>query len=181
MKIFKLYWLSLKKSFTIQGRASRSEIVAFHLIGLIPIALCWIIALPTIHHIIQQSQQLLAYITGNATHILPAQSMKIETLSGIANTLSNSPAIAVFQQKLGAITATFYQHLPSLFLFLGSILVYATTSFSVTVRRLHDSNLSGYFYLTQLIPFIGIAIFLMLMFIKGTDGPNRYGSNPYPD
>jgi uncharacterized membrane protein YhaH (DUF805 family) len=179
MKVFKLYWLSLKKSFTVRGRASRSEVIVFHLIGLIPIALCWIIALPTINHITQQSQQLLAYATGNVTHILPTPSTKLET--GMANALSNSPVIAVFQQKLGAIAATLYQHLPSLLLLLVSILIYATTSFSVTVRRLHDSNLSGYFYLTQLIPFIGMVIFLMLMFIKGTEGPNRYGPNPYQD
>jgi uncharacterized membrane protein YhaH (DUF805 family) len=181
MEIFKLYWLSLKKSLTIRDRASRSEVVAFHLIGLIPIAFCWIIALPGIHHITQQSQQLLAYVTDNVANILPTSPTKPETLQGIANTLSNSPAITGFQQTLGAIATTLYQHLPSLLLLLVSILAYTTTSFSVTVRRLHDSNLSGYFYLTQLIPFIGIAIFLMLMFIKGTDGPNRYGPNPYLD
>jgi uncharacterized membrane protein YhaH (DUF805 family) len=46
------------------------------------------------------------------------------------------------------------------------------------IRRLHDINLSGYFYLMQFIPLIGMAIFLLLMLIKGTEGPNRYGPNP---
>ncbi|MDR2371706.1 MAG: DUF805 domain-containing protein [Puniceicoccales bacterium] len=181
MKIFKLYWFSFKKSFTTRGRASRSEFVAFHLIGLIPIAICRIIALPAIHHITQQSQQLLAYAISNVTHILPTQSTKPETIQGIANALSNSPAITMFQQKLGAIADTLYQHLLPLLFLLMSILAYVTTSFSVTVRRLHDGNLSGYFYLVQLIPVIGVVIFLMLMFIKGTDSPNHYGPNPQQD
>jgi uncharacterized membrane protein YhaH (DUF805 family) len=180
VKIFELYWLSLKKSLTIRGRASRSEVVAFHLVGLIPIALCLIITLPAIHHITQKSQQLLTYAIGNATNVLPTQSVKLETPQGIANMLSSGSAIAGFQQKLGAIADTLYQHLPSLLFLLMSILAYVTTSFSVTVRRLHDGNLSGYYYLTQLIPVIGVVIFLMLMFLKSADGPNRYGP-PAPD
>ncbi|MDR1590391.1 MAG: DUF805 domain-containing protein [Puniceicoccales bacterium] len=177
MEIFKLYLSSLKKSFTIRGRASRSEFVAFHLIGLIPIAICLLIASPAIHAIMRQGEQLLTNISGN---IFPAllQSIKPEAAQGIAAILASSPAIIIFQQKLGAITATFCQHLPSLFFLLLSILIYIVPSFSVSIRRLHDRNLSSYFYLTQFIPPIGTAIFLILMFLNGSDGPNPHGQDP---
>ncbi|MDR2812554.1 MAG: DUF805 domain-containing protein [Puniceicoccales bacterium] len=178
MTIFKLYLSSLKKSFIIRGRASRSEIIIFHLVGLVPIALCLTVAWPAIYNIMQQSEQLLKYVTGDLL-TLPGQSIKTETFHGLANTLANSSALETFQRKLDVIMATFGQHLPSLFLLLLSTFIYTIPSFAVTIRRLHDINLSGYFYLMQFIPFIGMAIFLVLMLIKGTDGPNRYGPHPF--
>jgi uncharacterized membrane protein YhaH (DUF805 family) len=44
-------------------------------------------------------------------------------------------------------------------------------SFSVTVRRLHDYNRSGWF---MLVPIYGFVI----RFFDGTIGPNRYGEDP---
>lgn len=57
------------------------------------------------------------------------------------------------------------------------ILASIIPSISVTVRRLHDSDKSGWFYLLGLIPFVGFYI-LYLVIIKGTDGPNRFGPDP---
>lgn len=58
-------------------------------------------------------------------------------------------------------------------------------SIAVTVRRLHDRDMSGWWYLgfivLSLIPFIGILAslgFLVLMFLEGTRGPNRFGPDP---
>jgi len=56
---------------------------------------------------------------------------------------------------------------------------------SVTVRRFHDYNLSGWWYLggivAGIIPFVGflasIAIFVITL-LKGTDGPNNFGPDP---
>lgn len=64
-------------------------------------------------------------------------------------------------------------------------------SAAVTIRRLHDRNMSGWFYLglivLSFVPVVstitGIA-FLVIMFLPGTSGPNNYGldpKNPYPD
>lgn len=50
-------------------------------------------------------------------------------------------------------------------------------SISVTVRRLHDNDKSGWFILLGLIPFVGFYL-LYLYIIKGTDGPNRFGPDP---
>lgn len=45
---------------------------------------------------------------------------------------------------------------------------------SIAVRRLHDSDRSGWFYLLVLIPLVNIYL-LYLMIIKGTAGANRFG------
>lgn len=58
-------------------------------------------------------------------------------------------------------------------------------SVAVTVRRFHDLNLSGWLYLLALalnfIPLVNFLVWigiLVLMCIKGTDGPNKYGEDP---
>lgn len=48
-------------------------------------------------------------------------------------------------------------------------------SISLTVRRLHDSDKTGWLCLIALILYIGILIVLILTFLEGTKGPNRYG------
>lgn len=61
-------------------------------------------------------------------------------------------------------------------------LVYGLATFipglAVTVRRLHDTNRSGWFLLLYLLPFIGWIWLLVLMFLDSTPGDNKYGANP---
>lgn len=56
---------------------------------------------------------------------------------------------------------------------------------AVTVRRLHDRDMSGWWYLgfivLSLIPLVGFIVsiaFLVIMFLSGTPGPNRFGADP---
>lgn len=58
-------------------------------------------------------------------------------------------------------------------------------SIAVAVRRLHDRDMSGWWYLgfilLGMIPFVGwIAsiAFLVILFLPGTVGPNRFGPDP---
>lgn len=51
-------------------------------------------------------------------------------------------------------------------------------SIAVTVKRSHDINKSGHFVWLCLIPLFGLIPSLMLLFIKGTEGSNRYGKDP---
>src|SRR5215472_1589789 len=53
---------------------------------------------------------------------------------------------------------------------IGSILV----SLPLTVRRLHDSDRSGFWYLIAFVPFGGIVL-LVFTLLEGTPGPNRFG------
>ncbi len=49
---------------------------------------------------------------------------------------------------------------------------------SVTVRRLHDTNRSGWWLLIALIPLLGWALLLVFMILDGTPGENRFGPDP---
>ncbi|TLD69624.1 DUF805 domain-containing protein [Phragmitibacter flavus] len=51
-------------------------------------------------------------------------------------------------------------------------------SIGVSIRRLHDTNRSGWFLLFVLIPFIGGFIVLYFMILDGTPGANKFGENP---
>lgn len=51
-------------------------------------------------------------------------------------------------------------------------------SLAVAVRRLHDTNKSGWFYLIALIPLIGGIWLLILFLTEGDVGPNQYGADP---
>jgi uncharacterized membrane protein YhaH (DUF805 family) len=51
-------------------------------------------------------------------------------------------------------------------------------SLSVTVRRLHDTNRSGWWLFISLVPFIGALALLWFMVQEGTPGNNNYGPNP---
>jgi uncharacterized protein YjbI with pentapeptide repeats len=51
---------------------------------------------------------------------------------------------------------------------------------SLTIRRFHDIDKSGYYILWLLVPFINIYYWFVLLFEQGTVGPNRYGPLPLP-
>lgn len=61
-----------------------------------------------------------------------------------------------------------------------ALLVLATIvpSIAVTVRRFHDQDKSGWFYLLSFIPYIGGLIVFVFMCLDGTPGPNRFGPDP---
>ncbi|MFH2062605.1 MAG: DUF805 domain-containing protein [bacterium] len=51
-------------------------------------------------------------------------------------------------------------------------------SFAVTVRRLHDTDRSGWWLLIGLVPFVGGIVLLVFYLLGGTPGANRYGLSP---
>ena len=61
-------------------------------------------------------------------------------------------------------------------------MIYALATFipglAVSVRRLHDVDKSGWFYLIVLIPLVGAIWLLILFCTEGTPGRNQYGFNP---
>ena len=50
----------------------------------------------------------------------------------------------------------------------------------VAIRRLHDIDRSGWWYLIVLVPFVGVILLIYWFVKKGTSGPNRYGEDPLP-
>jgi uncharacterized membrane protein YhaH (DUF805 family) len=51
-------------------------------------------------------------------------------------------------------------------------------SIAVGIRRLHDTDKSGWWLLIALIPLIGSLILLFFFVSDGTKGPNRFGADP---
>jgi len=49
---------------------------------------------------------------------------------------------------------------------------------AVTIRRLHDTDRSGWTLLLALIPLIGPIVLLVFYCTQGTPGPNRFGPDP---
>ena len=46
------------------------------------------------------------------------------------------------------------------------------------VRRLHDTDRSGWFMAIALIPFVGLIVLVVFLATQGTPGPNQYGPPP---
>ena len=52
---------------------------------------------------------------------------------------------------------------------------------AVTIRRLHDTDRSGWTLLLALIPLVGAIVLLVFYCTEGTPGPNRFGADPKAD
>ena len=64
------------------------------------------------------------------------------------------------------------------YIFLGITLITLIPAISAGVRRLHDTNRSGFFLLISFIPFVGSLILLFFLIPEGTKGKNQYGPDP---
>jgi uncharacterized membrane protein YhaH (DUF805 family) len=51
-------------------------------------------------------------------------------------------------------------------------------SLAVSVRRLHDTDRSGWWLLILLVPLIGAIVFLVFMLLDSQPGENRHGPSP---
>ena len=51
-------------------------------------------------------------------------------------------------------------------------------SIAVVVRRLHDTDRSGWWILISLIPLIGVIVLFVFMCLDSQPGTNRFGVNP---
>ena len=81
---------------------------------------------------------------------------------------------AIFNALLGPIDITMPDspHPLGIIPFMTLWFVYFTIC---TVKRFHDMNMSGWLSLAVFVPFIGFIFGVLLTFIAGTDGENRYG------
>lgn len=77
-------------------------------------------------------------------------------------------AISIVEITLGisAILSTIY----SLAVFIPSI--------AVSIRRLHDTNRSGWWLLLSFVPVVGAIVLIVFMVQDSYPGVNQYGSNP---
>jgi uncharacterized membrane protein YhaH (DUF805 family) len=58
------------------------------------------------------------------------------------------------------------------------ILVTLVPYLAVCVRRLHDPDRSGWWLLLWSVPLIGLIWLIVVCCLKGSDGENRFGTDP---
>lgn len=58
------------------------------------------------------------------------------------------------------------------------VLAVLIPSLAVSVRRLHDTDRSGWWLLISFVPIVGFIVLLVFYCQRGTDGPNRFGPDP---
>ncbi|MGA1341432.1 MAG: DUF805 domain-containing protein [Hyphomonas sp.] len=51
-------------------------------------------------------------------------------------------------------------------------------STSITIRRLHDQDMSGWLYFLNLVPYIGGIVIFILMLFDSRPNPNKHGPSP---
>jgi len=63
---------------------------------------------------------------------------------------------------------------------IGVVVGLALTLLELTVvaRRCHDAGWTGWLCLIALLPYVGFGFILLMLFVPGTKGPNRYGLDP---
>ena len=89
------------------------------------------------------------------------------TLLQVAASIVLTLFLVVFQD------AGFLQWL-GVMIFMVVVLALILPSIAVSVRRLHDRDLSGWWYLLGFVP-LGSIVLLVWYVLPGSPGPNRYG------
>ncbi|MDH4560909.1 DUF805 domain-containing protein [Pseudomonas sp. BN411] len=64
---------------------------------------------------------------------------------------------------------------------IAACLALVVVSVCIGVQRLHDMGWSGWLWLLNFVPVVGSVFALLMLFMPGTDGPNRYGPPPPPN
>lgn len=63
-----------------------------------------------------------------------------------------------------------------LVLYLAYALALLIPSIAVGIRRLHDTNRSGWWLLISLVPCVGLIVLILVFATQGDTRPNRYGT-----
>lgn len=155
----KYMFLPFKRYFDFSGRSRRMEFWVFNLFIFIVLVVLALVAASGF-----ESTAILETEMGEA---------------GEVSELGELEAVSAFM------TNTFESLKPIFFLLILFVLATFIPSIAVGVRRLHDRNMSGWWYLLfffgMVIPLIGPLItlaFIVIFLLPGTSGPNRFGDDP---
>ena len=81
--------------------------------------------------------------------------------------------VMILASILGTLLVQVSEYLAYIVSFIASI-----SAIMLGIRRCHDLDRSGWFYLLMFIPIIDFFVALYLLFAAGTPGPNQYGADP---
>jgi uncharacterized membrane protein YhaH (DUF805 family) len=62
-----------------------------------------------------------------------------------------------------------------------AVLAFLLPNLAVSIRRLHDTDRSGWWYAISLIPIAGLIALIVFWCQPGSPGENRFGSDPAAD
>jgi uncharacterized membrane protein YhaH (DUF805 family) len=65
------------------------------------------------------------------------------------------------------------------FLYIIAVIALILPSIAVFIRRLHDTDRTGWWFWIYLLPVIGLIVLLVFTLTGGDEGDNKYGPNPY--
>ncbi len=126
----------------------------------------------------------------------PTQVIQIE------NNISEPSSIFSFEGRMNRLKYFLYSFLPILIVLIGTVpLLIATKegstsnpifsmimfvlviiavwiSLAIQVKRWHDLDQSGWWVLLGFVPYVNVVVIIILWFVKGTVGSNRFGSDP---
>lgn len=80
--------------------------------------------------------------------------------------------------NLGLSMLEFYDNLVLLYIMEVISIVLLIANLSLTAKRFHDLDRPGWHILLGIIPIYNVYLCFILLFKRGTDGENQYGSNP---
>ena len=86
---------------------------------------------------------------------------------------SSSSSLSTSGERIGG-AASFHGGVLTIIGWLATLV----PSIAVGVRRLHDTDRSGWWLLIALVPLIGGIVLLVFNLLEGTRGPNRFGPDP---
>lgn len=120
------------------------------------------------------------YLQGGPVDFQSAIKLQIENVTNFQGRASLSAywwyALALFVVDIVLeIFSVAIGSFPLTMLIILVMFVAGLSALSVAVRRLHDTDKSGWMLLLGLIPFLGGIIVLVLMLLPGTPNPNRFG------
>ncbi|KOG28562.1 DUF805 domain-containing protein [Streptomyces resistomycificus] len=82
--------------------------------------------------------------------------------------------VSIIYIVLAIVSAAAKQPLIAVVFYLAILL----PSLAVTVRRLHDTNRTGWWVLIGLVPLVGAIVMLVFLCSDSEPGANKYGPNP---
>jgi uncharacterized membrane protein YhaH (DUF805 family) len=119
----------------------------------------------------QQQQQ--GYLQGGPVDFQGAIRQQFQNITNFNGRASRS-AYWWYALPLIIIDLIAYIALPSVAYYIIALIV-GLSALSLAVRRLHDSDKSGWLLLIGIIPIIGTITVIVFLCLPGTPGPNRHG------
>ena len=181
--MFQLFLQPFKKCFDFQGRARRSE---FWIIMLPLAVLYFAVVFSVLYLIISLAPKILnnAELIDKLRQSLSVQNVLdfrhevLEHLNQALSIFKHNDVMLIHRIPDFMLKSVLASSLVGPHIICVISLFFHTFIFSLTVRRLHDTERSAAWILLLVIPVIGSIWFLCLMLLPGTKGNNKYGPDP---